>query len=836
QLNELTGLLEKVASGDQTTYDRAKAIEDEFRSTQQKLEVAGLSQALGQVLLEQRRQLPDVRAIRKAARARENEIAKTALAQIQLNEQLRLLQNTGGYVGNLTTGLDAKTAAEVRPDLLELAETRAKLLKKIASTGDSYLRALGELDYAQTRLLDTVVAYDDFLAERLLWVRSSPAPTIALLLNTPVQTMQLLSPGDWLDVGATLLKQMQSAPLSSTPILVALILLWKRSDMRRALEQTGKHLTKVRTDKFRYSVEALAWTLLIVVPGPLLLWTAGWMLSTSLDTNAFQSAVARALVVLSPAYFYLSAFRSMCRRGGLAMTHFRWSESSTRRLRAQIGILMAVFLPAAFVAVVTLRDTTMAEGALARIAFVVAIGALSWFFFRLFGSRRPVLAAEFSRYPDSPLTRYRRLWLTLAMIIPVLLAVLAVSGFLYTAGTLTGSLIDTLWLILGFLVVHQMAVRWLLLVRRKLALEAALERRRAAQAEQQKETAGRTGELPHDESELEQPEIDLAALNQESLKLLNAAITFGAIVGLWFIWSDVLPAFGRLDSINLWHFTGTVDGEEAQIPVTLADILLALLISAVTVIAARRFPSLLEIVLLKRVSVTPGGRYTATTVARYVISAVGFLLVFKTLGLRWSQIQWLVAALSVGIGFGLQEIVANFISGLIILFERPIRVGDVVTVGDTDGIVTRIEIRATTIRTWDRQELLVPNKEFITGRLLNWSLSDQTTRIRVPVGVAYGSDVRRAMKLMRAVADNNKLILADPKPYVIFTEFGDNTLNLELRCFVGDQDDRLPAISQLHEAINDSFNDNGIVIAFPQRDVHLDATQPLDVRILRTES
>jgi potassium efflux system protein len=140
-------------------------------------------------------------------------------------------------------------------------------------------------------------------------------------------------------------------------------------------------------------------------------------------------------------------------------------------------------------------------------------------------------------------------------------------------------------------------------------------------------------------------------------------------------------------------------------------------------------------------------------------------------------------------------------------------------------------MRATTIRDFDRRELLVPNKEFITGRLLNWSLSDQITRIRVPVGVAYGSDVAKAMALMREVADHNKLVIADPQPYVIFNQFGDNTLNLELRCFVGTQDDRLPAISQLHQAINDVFNENGIVIAFPQRDVHLDTSRPLDVRI-----
>jgi len=341
---------------------------------------------------------------------------------------------------------------------------------------------------------------------------------------------------------------------------------------------------------------------------------------------------------------------------------------------------------------------------------------------------------------------------------------------------------------------------------------------------------------PSDELEPEEPEIDLVALNQESMKLLNSAIVFGGLLSLWFVWSEVLPAFSGLKEFALWHYTGTVDGVESPVPVTLADVIVALLIGVITLVAARSFPALLEIVLLKRSSVTSGGRYASTTLSRYVIAAVGTLLVLSTIGAKWSQVQWLAAALSVGIGFGLQEIVANFISGIIILFERPIRVGDVVTVGDTDGTVTRIQIRATTIRTWDRQELLVPNKEFITGRLLNWSLSDQITRIRVPVGVAYGSDVPLARSLMLLSAEENHIVLSDPAPATIFTAFGDNTLNLELRCFVDSQEHRMLALTQIHEAIDRKFKEAGIVIAFPQRDVHLDTSKPLDVRIHRDDN
>ena len=328
---------------------------------------------------------------------------------------------------------------------------------------------------------------------------------------------------------------------------------------------------------------------------------------------------------------------------------------------------------------------------------------------------------------------------------------------------------------------------------------------------------------------------DLFALNQESRKLVNAAVVFAAIIAMWFIWSDLLPAFGFLEQVSLWHRSSVVEGETQLIPVTLADLLLALLVGIVTIVAAKRFPSLLEIILLQRSWISSGGRYAATNLSKYSIAAIGILLSMSLIGASWSQIQWLAAALSVGIGFGLQEIVANFISGIIILFERPIRVGDVVTVGDTDGVVTRIKIRATTIRNWDRQELLVPNKEFITSRLLNWSLSDQTTRIKVPVGVAYGSDVNKAIALMNDAAKANEKVLEDPSPSILFKAFGDNTLNLELRCFVAEQDDRLTTLTALHHAINDKFNQAGIVIAFPQRDVHLDTSQPLDLRIHRSD-
>jgi len=248
---------------------------------------------------------------------------------------------------------------------------------------------------------------------------------------------------------------------------------------------------------------------------------------------------------------------------------------------------------------------------------------------------------------------------------------------------------------------------------------------------------------------------------------------------------------------------------------------LALLSLTISLIAARNIPGLLEIALLQRLPLEAATRYAITTLSRYVISMLGIVLACVTLGITWAKVHWLLAAVSVGLGFGLQEIFANFISGLIILFERPVRVGDVVTVGDVTGVVSRIRIRATMITDADRKELIVPNKEFITGRVLNWTLSDQINRVVIDVGVAYGSDVERVREILLRLAKENQHVLDEPAPVATFEGFGESTLNFVLRCYLQGLEHRLAVIHDLHVQIHDVFQAEGIEMPFPQHDVHI---------------
>ena len=189
--------------------------------------------------------------------------------------------------------------------------------------------------------------------------------------------------------------------------------------------------------------------------------------------------------------------------------------------------------------------------------------------------------------------------------------------------------------------------------------------------------------------------------------------------------------------------------------------------------------------------------------------------------MSWSKLQWLFAALSVGLGFGMQEIFANFVSGIIILFERPVRIGDTITIGNYSGTVSKIRIRATTLIDSDKKEVIVPNKAFVTERLVNWALTDAITRLVINIGVAYGSDLELVRKLLLQAAEENSKVLKEPAPVAYFLSFGASTLDHELRVYVGQVADRTQTIDALNRRIDELFKQNNIDIAFNQLDVFI---------------
>jgi len=829
ELTELAARLDDIDDQRSAIQSETKRIAESYTSARERLEAGGGSSAVGQLLADKRGQIPDLRSYRRAIAKRDDQIAEATLAEIRYREELRVLREQDAYLEATTATIPEADRTRVQTELKPLIERRVDLLESLQNTAATYGRGLADLNFAATKLLDTADAYDEYLSERLLWVRSVLPFSRASIAGLPGAVAWLLSPRSWWNVVESLAYQATHAHGGWVLFLAILVLTVRRSALRRAVLATAEPLRRIRTDRFSFTLKAIALSALVAAPASLLLALTGWELAISVEATPFTKSVGRSLFEIAVVLYYLRSFRVLCMPGGVADKHFRWPSDVLAQLRRNFDWLVVFMLPVGFVAqLVYFSDEPTHSGSLGRIAVMVLLIGMAVFFARLLHPKSGPLKYLLANRPDGWANRLRHLWYPLVVGIPLALVGLTLTGYLHTAGTLLQSIIHSLWLALGLIVAHQAIARWLLVTRRSLALEGALERAAARKTDSTKR-ATEDGEAV----QVEEPKVDLASLDHQTRKLVGALVLAAGVIGLWMVWSEVLPAFTFLEHFSLWHHTGVVNGQEQQVPVTLADLLLVLTTLAVATIAGRNLPALFEILLLQYTQMSSGSRYTATTLTSYVITASAFLLIFSTLGMSWSQVQWLVAALSVGIGFGLQEIVANFISGLIILFERPVRVGDIITIGGTTGTVSKIQIRATTIRNYDQQELLVPNKQFITGELLNWSLSDQVNRIIITVGVEYGADTRVAMALLAEAAREHPRVLKDPAPVIAFEGFGDNALTLTLRCYLGALDGRLGVATELHQGIYDKLTAAGIGIAFPQRDVHLTTNRPLDVRIQR---
>jgi len=256
--------------------------------------------------------------------------------------------------------------------------------------------------------------------------------------------------------------------------------------------------------------------------------------------------------------------------------------------------------------------------------------------------------------------------------------------------------------------------------------------------------------------------------------------------------------------------------------ISLGTLFYFILLFYILVFLTSRLNKLIVYKLLSKSKIELGVRVAFGSIARYIILTIGFIVILQTVGINLNSITILLGALGVGIGFGLQNITNNFVSGLIILFERPIKIGDRIELANISGDVTKISMRATTIVTNDNISIIVPNSEFISSTVINWSYTDRNVRFNIPVGVAYKEDPENIKKLLLEVALENDGVLKDPKPDVLFTEFGDNSINFNLRVWTTEYTDRPGVLkSQLYYKIFEKFKQNGVEIPFPQRDVHI---------------
>jgi len=829
----LTQNLERIAK-------QFKEIEEEFALATERVAALVLTEAIGLALRRQRQLLPSPEKYRQSSGKRKTKMSEIREIQYRLDRQRRELTDIESETGKIIDSLVYLThdkAEALRSDVRKLLTDRRQLLEKLQTGYNRYFKNLQNIEFAEHQLVAKAKAYADFLDAHLVWIRSSSIINFTDLKNSLAVLTVLVDPARWrLTLSDALDSFRTHSGMWVLGLLISAVLLLGRRWGRREISRAAERVDRQQKDSFALTLWTLALTVYLAVGFPFLMFFVARQLLQLPGLHGFTQVIATGLMSAAGSLAAIRFFYHLCRRDGLAHVHFKWNEpvrrSLLRNLRwvTPVGVLMGFLVSA----MATVKEIEFGDS-MAELALIVQVIAVSAFFGRILRFSGGVVTTLLKNHPTGWLARLRYIWWPVAVGMPLFLAVLAAIGYFLSALELRDLMRATVGMVIFLIVLNSLALRWLSLASRRFAMREARRKAEAQrEANRRKHAESKVSVTDEKGPTSTQPELEigLAEIDQQTRSMLRTVIFILVAIGLWAIWGSVFPAFGILQDIHLWSYSGVVDGITTAIPISLANLVMAVVVVVITIIASRNLPGLLEITLLNRLPMDAGARYAFTTVCRYAITAIGFILAFNTIGFRWSSVQWLVAALGVGLGFGLQEIVANFVCGLIVLFERPITKGNTVTIGEVTGTVSKIRIRATTIVDWDNRELIVPNKEFITGRLINWSLSDPISRSIIKVGIAYGSDTELAEKLLLKVLKENPLVLKDPKPSAYFLGFGDNSLNFELRLYINNIDNRLPVQHEVHKAIDREFRKAGIVISFPQHDVHFDADRPLKIQVV----
>ena len=822
KLTQLTTEGEKATLEFEKTVSQKQSIRQNQERVQQQITIGSLDDQPGRLLQKQRSALPKLSDISKGVEARRAQIAISRLESFQiedLRQQLQAELDLNRISGRQPDNLAETDWIEIQPELKLLLENRLVLLDKIKAAYGRYEKVLADLSAEQLQLYDRVEQYGALLDRHLLWIPSTTRINTDTLFNTMEALGWFFSPQNWKNAIEGIIAGLESHPVRVIVIVTMLVLLLlNRTRMYLTLEQITPSVGNVNHDSFRHTVKAFVITLLLALPWPLLMSAMGWWLTKGSE-QPFVVAVSIGLRRLAIFFFVIQILRYLFVKNGLAEVHFHWNPAIGLLFRRHLRWLVPVLVPVAFtVGVFEWVDNEAYTNALGRLAFIAGLLVTALFFHRVLN---PWSGFMHSSSIDSRWS-LNRLWYPAALFVCLTLAILAIEGYYYSALNLERMLFVSLFAGVLIFLIYNLLVRWLLVAERRLALTRARAKRQAAiEARVTKEAADAAGEGLPELAEFE--EVNLATINEQTRRMLRvgSGLLFAAL--LYLVWDQLTPALGWLNEVALWQFE-TSDGQVSHISIW--DALIAFVVLTLTLIGGRNLPGLLEIALLQPMNLEIGNRYAVSTISRYTIYAGGTLLVLNLIGLQWNDVQWLVAAMGVGLGFGLKEIFANLFSGILILFERPIRIGDTVTIGDISGTVSRIRIRATTITDWDNKELVVPNKNFITDPLINWTLTDPITRIVIKVGIAYGSDTELAHRIMTEVVQSHPDVLTEPRPTVFFTGFGDSSLDFDIRVFVSDHLKRMPLTHDLHMSLNKALTNAGIEIPFPQRDLHLRSVDP----------
>lgn len=784
--------------------EQKKYVQNALATLDEQGEWLSYSTALGESVRQQLLKLPE----KPKLQALDIEIADAKVAQFACHENLTQLDDYPVLAGMLAGD---RFASQYR----RLIREQKDLNQSLISGYNNVILELTKLKIANSQLATALDNINDAAHRYFFWVADvRPISTlypIELLKDLyhvffSVNTLSQLASG----IGVIL-----TTPQTLLFLLLALawvvIYIRMRQRYNDYLSRIAMRVGKVTQDSYTYTLKTVIYSLLMALPIPVLWAVLGYSLQSAWNypvAVAFGYGMNAAAPILW--VFMISA--KFASPNGLFIAHFSWSpkrvNSAMKYYRLSLWIVIPLVLLVMSFDAYNNRQFAATVGRFSFILLCFALVFMTNFIHRahvpLYIDKRGSGDNLFSRI----------LWLFL-LSAPWLAIGAACFGYYSTSKVLLGRLEASVIIWFALLLCYFMIRRWMWIQRRRIEFERAKQKRleRMAQRNKHEEEIAEVNE---------EPVINLDILSAQSLHLVRSIIVMIALISMILLWSELHSAFAFMDKIQLWSANAVVNGVEVSESITLGAVFIAILVMVITVQLVKNLPALLELGVLQHLDLTPGTGYAISTVSKYLILMIGCMVAFSFMGIDWGKIQWLIAALGVGLGFGLQEIFANFISGLIILFEKPIRIGDTVTIRELTGTVTKINTRATTIVDWDRKEIVMPNKAFITEQLVNWSLSDAITRVVLTVPATMDADSEHVIAILKHAAHECSYVLDDPEPQVFLVDIQEGIQLYEIRVFASEMIDRMPLRSEIQQLIISGYHAKGLELPFPPLQTNLE--------------
>lgn len=797
---------------------RIKSMLDNLQQTQRNIDeqISSLqgTLVLSRIINKQKQLLPQDQMIKGLA----DRISELRVNVFDMSEFKDTVSNPAAYIAKLESSNKTQFTEKEKNQLTEVLQARAQTLSELIKSLNNQLNLAINIELSQKQVQTISDELQQKLQQQSFWVKSNSPIDLAWFTKFPLSAgLQLEDIAKQFDFSNWRDNALPAGLLIALLTLMTITILRQKESIKQRLNQISNSMKTITTDSQWNTPYAIFLTIILCLPSTFMFL----MVFILVTYICFQDPLTIWPWGLKMAgyWLYFAFMMAMLRPNGIGYRHFDMPQKSNmlflhilKRSVWVVGLLLntSIFANSEMGVAYDVIGQTMTIMVLVVTVFIIAPGF-----------RKAISTYQNSVEQDkSP----RHVLLTLVRIVlllaPIALIGLIVMGYYYTSLVIIEHLISTYFAVTTWIIVRNVFYRIFTVSARRLAYRRLQEKREQLVAKRANEAVNNTTEddIP---LEIKQDAIAVSEVKNQMLKITDFVLWVGLFALLYWVWSDLITVAYYLKGVTLWQQSTTTESGVVMESITLLNLLVAVIIVVVTYVLIRNLSGLLETFVFSNLKLSQGTPYTITTLLTYLLVVLGASLAFSMLGMSWSKLQWLFTALSVGLGFGMQEIFGNFVSGIIILFERPVRVGDMVTIGNFNGTVSKIRIRATTLIDNDKKEVIVPNKAFITERVVNWALTSSMTRLVISIGVAYGSDLDLVKKLLLQAAEENDAVLRDPAPAAYFLSFGASTLDHELRVYVGQLSDRTRTIDTLNRRINQLFAENNIDIAFNQLDIFI---------------